>query len=131
MNTRTLVCTLAGLLAVVCLVAFAPRQVFTPKGIILPSEHVRAAISPDDVSILKQAPEGNFQTLGQVHVELGFDTLSKQTRDQEFQKVKALAASVGANTVVINLLVPDDGVRHVLTFIGTALYIPSARSTHS
>ncbi|OGT48104.1 MAG: hypothetical protein A3E82_07060 [Gammaproteobacteria bacterium RIFCSPHIGHO2_12_FULL_38_11] len=130
MNIRTLVCTLAGLLAVICLVALAPRQVFTSKGIILPAEHVRSAISPHDVSILQQAPEGNFQSLGQVHVELGFNTLSTQTRDQIFQKVKILAASVGANTVIINLLVPDDGMRRVLTFIGTAIYIPHARSTH-
>ncbi|MCX7121497.1 MAG: hypothetical protein NTZ67_06980 [Gammaproteobacteria bacterium] len=131
MNIRTLTCTVAGLLAVLCLVAFAPKQIFMPKGIVLPAEHVRPSISADEVTILHQAPDGHFQSLGQVHVELGFETLGTQTRDALFQKVKTLAASVGANAVVVNLLVPDDGLRHVLTFMGTAIYIPPARSAHS
>ncbi|MCX7125858.1 MAG: hypothetical protein NTU49_09015 [Gammaproteobacteria bacterium] len=130
MNIRSIVCTFAGLLAVVCLVAMAPQYQFSPKGILLPAEHVRPASSPDDVQIYQQAPAGNYQTLGQVHAELSFHTLSTQTRDEILQKAKTLAASVGANGVIVNYMVPDDGVRHMVMFVGTAIYSPLARSTH-
>ena len=128
MTLRTTVCTLAGLFAVLCVFVFAPHKPFSPYGIILPTEHVRAAISPDDVIIYNNAPIGKIQKLGQVRAELSFYNMSDETRDTLFHKIKTLAASVGANGVVINYMVPDNGVRHMLMFVGTAIYLP--RSKH-
>lgn len=93
---------------------------------MLPAKHVRASISPDAVVIYRQSPLG-AQKLGQIRVEFAFQELSEQTRDQLEGKVKALAASVGANGVVVNLFVPGDGVRKVLTFVGTAVYVPGSK----
>lgn len=128
MNIRSISCTFAGLLAVVFLIALTPRHDFTSKGIVLPAQHIRPAISPDDVTLYHQMPTAHVESLGQVRAELSFHTLNTETQDALFQKVKTLAAGVGANGVVINYLVPDDGVRHMLMFIGTAIYLP--RSKH-
>ena len=101
-----------------------PRDHFAAKGILLPAQHVRPAISPNDVVIAEKALPNNFQELGHIRVELAFKTMNAKTRDELLQKVKSLAASVGANTVVVNMMVPG-GITHMVTFIGTAVYIPS------
>ena len=36
---------------------------------------------------------------------------------------KSLAASIGGNGVIVKILIPDDGVRHVLTLMGTVIYL--------
>jgi len=124
LNIRTLICTLAGVLAVILLLVLTPHHSFTPKGIALPAKTVRSPISPDQVTIYQEAPTDAFTRLGQVRVELGFEQLGKETKIDLFQKVRALAASLGANGVVLQLLVPNDGVRHTVTFIGMAIYMP-------
>ena len=127
-----LICTLAGILAVVCLMLFAPKQTFDAKGIVLPAKEVRAASSPESVVIYSQAPEDNFVRVGEVRAEMAFSILDATTKEKLFEKIKTVAASVGANGVIINLMVPNDGVSHMLTFIGTAIYVPTsiARSSH-
>jgi hypothetical protein len=126
LNTRAWVCTIVAALALFVLIGFTPKQVFLPKGIVLPAEKVFPAISADSVTIYTQAPDVSMTRLGMVRAEVEFNTLTPQTKEQLFQKVKTMAASIGANGVVINLLVPDDRVRHMLTFIGTAVYIPAS-----
>lgn len=128
MNIRTLICTVFGLAAVFLLWMFIPHQIFVPKGIVLPAEHIRAPISPNSVKIYSEPPIGNYQTLGSVRTELTFDVLDTKTKDLLIQKVKTLAASVGANGVIVTLLVPNNGVRQMLMFIGTAIYTSSDRS---
>lgn len=132
MNLRVLICTLAGVLAVVSLMLFAPKQVFGAKGIVLPAKQVRAASSPESVVIYSQAPQANFIRLGEVRAEIEFSVLDATAKETLFEKVKTMAAGVGANGVIINLMVPNDGVSHMLTFIGTAIYVPTstARSSH-
>jgi hypothetical protein len=125
---RTVICTVAGLLAVFAVIAFAPAPLFLPKGIALPAEKVLPAISAEQVTIYQQAPSGHALFLGTVRAEMSFQTLDASVKTRLFQKVKTLAASLGANGVVIDMLVPNDGVRHMLTFIGTAIYTP-IRST--
>lgn len=124
MSYRALICTAAGIFSVLFLLAMTPKNTHEPRGIILPSKIVRAPISSDDVKIYEASPVGFSQRLGSVRAELAFDDLNAQTRDLLLDKVKSLAASIGGNGVVVKILVPSDGVRHVLTLVGTVVYIP-------
>lgn len=128
-----LICTLAGVLAVLILMVATPKQAFSVKGILLPAKNVRAAISPENVVIYTQAPQANFTRLGEVRAEVKFSVLDASVKEKLFEKVKMMVAHVGANGVIINLMVSSDGVRHMLTFIGTAIYTPivTARSNYS
>ncbi|OGT43304.1 MAG: hypothetical protein A3F13_07595 [Gammaproteobacteria bacterium RIFCSPHIGHO2_12_FULL_40_19] len=126
MNVRVLICTLAGIVAVALLLLFVPIQEFSAKGIILPAKQVRAAISPESVIIYSQTPQANFTRLGEVRAEIEFSVLDATVKDKLFEKVKTMAASVGANGVIINLMLPNNGVRQMLTFIGTAIYAPTS-----
>lgn len=130
MGLRVAICTAAGLCAVLFLVMMTPTIVYTPRGMVLPAKTVRAPISADQVTIYEEAPSGSFKRLGSVRAEMAFRELNAQTRDRLLDKVKSMAASIGGNGVVVKLLVPSDGVRHVLTLMGTIIYIPSG-SAHS
>lgn len=122
---RTLVCTVVGIFAVILLIAITPKEQFESKGMALPSAHIRTPISPDSVVITRESLQENARPLGQVRAEIAFSgTLNLETRHQLFEKVKELAASLGANTVVITALVPG-GISNIVTFVGTAFYIPS------
>ena len=103
-----------------------PTAHYAPQGIILPAKVVRAPTSADDVVIYHQAPL-SAQDLGQIRVEFAFKALNTDVRDDLLAKVKALAASMGANGVVVTVFVPGDGVRQVLSFVGTAVYVSGSK----
>lgn len=126
-------CTFVGVLAVLCLLALAPKQTHEPRGIILPAKTVRAPTLADQVVVYQQIPAGHVEELGRIRIEFAYHTLTSETHDAVMNKVKALAASVGANGVVVNLFVPSDGLRRILVFMGDAVYVPSssARSAKS
>lgn len=126
MNARTIICTLAGLLSVGFLLWLTPQQVLLPQGMLLPAQHVRAPISSDQVTIYHQVPAARFTRLGALSIEQGFNALNATTKNLLDQKIKSLAAKVGANGVIVNFLAPYNGVRQMLVFRGTAIYIPSA-----
>lgn len=126
LNARVTICTLAGILAVLILLILTPKQEFAAKGILLPAKQVRAQISPENVVIYSEMPQTNFMRLGELRAEIEFSALDATVKEKLFEKVKTMAASVGANGVIINLMVPNDGVSHMLTFIGTAIYIPTS-----
>lgn len=130
LSIRTSVCTLAGLCAVLFLLAMVPKKSYLPHGMLLPAKHVRAAISPDQVNVYDQLPTADFRRLGSVRVEMAFSTLDAQARDRLIAKVKSLAASVGGNGVIVKILVPNDELRKVLTLMGTVVYIPG-RGEHA
>ena len=124
MNTRTLVCTAIGLLVLAFLFMLTPKPVYLPHGIVLPEKVVRAPITDNQVAIFQAAPNGNYQRLGEVRVEMAYQILDTETRDRLFAYVKSLNAQVGANGVVINMLASGENLRPTLTFIGTAIFIP-------
>ena len=130
MNFRVAICAAAGLCAILILLAMTPKPTYLPHGMVLPAKTVRAPISADQVKIYDEAPAGSFKRLGSVRAEMAFSELDSQTRDRLLDKVKSMAASIGGNGVVVKLLVPSDGVRHVLTLMGTVVYIPGG-SAHS
>jgi len=125
-NARTILCTLAGLLAVGFLILLTPREVLLPKGMVLPAEQTRAPISADQVTIYHQTPQTQFTRLANLSVEQGFTALNAKTKTLLIQKIKNMAASIGANGVIVTLLMPYNGVRQMLVFRGTAIYVPSA-----
>lgn len=123
---RHLLCTFFGIIALVILYAFIPKAHHAAQGVILPAKTVLAPISPNDVTLYPNAPAG-AKALGLIRVELAFNTLSVEKRDELLAKVKALAASVGANGVVVTVFLPGEGVRKLLTFYGTAVYVPGSK----
>lgn len=133
MGARVVVSVLAGMVAVIALCLSVPHFHQDPKGIALPSKEIRPAISPDQVVVYNEFPSGAVTRLGQVRAEMAFRTLDPATKEKLLQEVKVLAAAMGANGVVINMLVPSTGVGQKLTFIGTAIYHPvsSASKTRS
>ena len=125
MNARATICTLGGLVVIALILAFTPRPIVTAKGNALPAEKIFPAVSAKNVMIYAQAPQSHYTTVGTVNAEIKFKTVTVQTKEALFQKVKSLAATLGANGVIMNMLVPDDGMEHMLAFYGTAIYTPS------
>lgn len=127
--SRHLICTLVGALALICVLLLTPKSNYVPHGIILPAKTVRAAIDPDQVTLYEHDPVNEQQVLGHISIEMALNQLNEATRDAMLAKIRALAASVGANGVVVNVFVPGDGVRKLLIFMGTAIYAsPTAGS---
>lgn len=126
LSMRHLICTLIGLIGVVVVVALTPRLSFLPKGMVLPAKTIRKPISASQVMIYREPPSGEVERLGQVRAELAFKVESQSVRDQLIKKIKRMAASIGANGVVVRLFVENDGMKNVLTFIGTAIYAHQA-----
>lgn len=122
MNTRTLICTLAGLLAVFILIALTPKQILLPKGIALPAEKTLPAISSDQVTIYHHSsPPSSFITLGRLSIEEGYNPANQDTKTELFQKIKSLAASLGANGVIVTLMIPTTMLRPMIVFRGIAI----------
>lgn len=131
MEFRSVICGGLGILAVSFLLFSTPAQTFSPHGIILPAKHTRSPIAPNQVVVYQQEPTITYQALGEVRVEQGFHVPDAASRDRLIQHVKEMAASIGANAVIMKVFVPDDGLRKVFTFIGTAIYIPNQSKQQS
>lgn len=125
MRTRTLICTTAGLLAVGLLMIATPKEVLLPKGIARPAEKIFPAIAPEKVSIYPKLPTENALVLGHISIEQGFDTLTEASKEMLIEKIKMLAAGLGANGVVVNVMMPVNGIRQMILFRGTAIFVPS------
>lgn len=127
---RSIVCIIAGALSVTFLLFFVPAKTFLPKGIALPAKIIHAPISPESVIIYHSAPNDIKQSLGKISVEQGFDVDTDAARALLFQKVKQLAAEMGANGVVINYFSPGqgEGMGKVFSFMGTAVYVHTGAS---
>lgn len=126
MNVRHWVCTLVGLLGLALVIFLTPRLTFEPKGMILPAKALRKALPADQVKIYQTPPLGDIQRLGEVRAELAFTQPTQAVKDRLLNSVKQMAASMGANGVVVQLFVENDGMRNVFTFVGTAIYAHSS-----
>lgn len=122
MCIRTVVATVAGCIATAFFIFSTPNYCYVPHGIALPSA-ARSAISADQVTIYEDAPYGNIVRVGEVRAELAYHTLTPETKKPLFDQVKKLAASMGANGVVVNVLLTGGELKNILTFVGTAVYI--------
>ena len=126
MNIRSFVATIIGILAVLCLLAFVPKRELLPKGIVLPGKTIRAATLPASVIIYQQAPNGSIENLGIVSIEQSAKVDDTAARNRVLQKVRELAAQVGANGVIVNYFEPHpaEGMGQIFTFMGVAIYTP-------
>jgi len=123
---RHLTCTLVGVLALFALSVVIPKTHFSPQGIVLPEKITLSPSSPSDIVLYHEQP-AHAQVLGRLRVEYAVKSMTDETRNELMKKVNALAASVGANGVVVTLLLPGDGVRKLLIFYGTAIYVPGSK----
>ena len=124
---RSLFCAFFGIVVVLVLLAFTPKHNLSPKGIVLPAtQKTFAAMSPSDVVIYHQSPEQSYQVVAQIRAEQGFKSpTNEKTKKALLSYVKNLAASVGANGVIVKFFVPDNGVQKAFTFIGEAIRLQS------
>jgi predicted aconitase len=121
---RSFICAACGILAVLLILLLAPTNQLIAHGIALPaSTDQRAAVSPTDVTLYHEEPFEDFKVVGQVRGEISIGSLEQDTQQQLTNDMKALAASMGANGIIVQLFVPDTGVQHAYTFIGTAIHV--------
>ena len=126
---RTTICTLAGIVAVALLLLLTPSHPFAAKGIVLPAATIPAPIAADLVTIYDNVPDFHFRRMGQVRAELAFDQETPETRAQLIATVKSLAASVGANGVVVHLFVANNSLSNTLSFVGTAIAVSKGKKS--
>ncbi len=99
------VAVVLALLVVLAMMHFIPKPAFAPHGIILPAKVIKAPISPNQVRIYRALP-AEYQKLGRITIEMHAARGANQRVDQARMVVKAqsLAATVGANGMVFNLM---------------------------
>jgi len=118
-----------GLLAVIILLFTVPSHPLVPKGIILPAKKTLSPTAPADVLFYQGTP-GDNQKLGYISIELHVHKgqSPKQAESAVLDKAKALAASVGANGVVVNQFFRT---RAMSTPSALALYIFNGEAVHT
>ena len=94
-----------ALLVVLLMMHFVPKPVFEPHGILLPAKVTLTPASPDQVRVYRSLPD-NYQTLGRITIEMHAAKGANQRLDQVHMVTKAqsLAANVGANGIVFNIM---------------------------
>jgi len=115
-----------GCIAVFCLFVLTPSLVLLPQGIALPAKSsVPAPLSSEVITIYTDMPDHETQRLGRISVEQGFWIDDDTTKQLVLQKVKQLAAGIGANGVVIQTFIAgqSEGIGRIFSFIGTAILV--------
>lgn len=110
-------------IAVIFVVWAAPTQHYQARGILLPAKNLRTPISPASVIRLQNRPMGS-KILGYIHIERRYPANNQQAQQQIWQLAQNLAAKVGANGVIINLLqIANVSKGHyIYLFQATAIY---------
>ena len=67
--TQQIIALVLAIAAVVVLLIIVPRQHYVPEGIVLPAQTVRAATTPDDVSVYQKMPLV-ADNLGYISIEM-------------------------------------------------------------
>ena len=120
------VAVIVALVTVLVLMHFVPQQSFYPHGIVLPAKHVRPATQPDAVRIYQSLPNGSLK-LGRLSIEMHAAKGRNQRVDQArmIAKAQSLAASVGANGIVFDLMYggsPEGSALNNYYLMGYAFY---------
>ncbi len=112
--------------AVICggiLYFLSPTYPFEPQGILLPLTKALPATQPSDVMVYRAMPAG-AKPLALINLEVHFTKLSMQYPLSLYKKAKQMAASVGANGLVQQVLTrtPQSlGKFAIYIFQGTAI----------
>jgi len=90
-----------GCIAVIVLIWAAPSPPYQARGVLLPAKQAKKASTPDaSIVRLQNRPTGST-LLGYVHIERHYSANNQQAQQQIWQLAQRLAATVGANAVVI------------------------------
>lgn len=124
-TARTWVSLLAGVVIVLLVFWLMPAQRFTPRGLVLPAKSTLSPTKSNKIVFYNDEP-GNYKVLGLIRVQRHFKQGSLLGQKTVAQKAKALAATLGANGVIVKLfahtvpgLVPDS--QAVYQFWGIAI----------
>jgi hypothetical protein len=127
-STKLWIALVFGLAAAIVVVWTAPKQVHQPKGIILPAEKIKPAISPDQVSFFQVAPF-DYQSMGLIRISRYMGNKPSVAAEKEMlTEAKKLAAQVGANGVVVKQFfhtqpgTSPEGLNSYY-FMGEAIYV--------
>lgn len=123
--TRSAFSGVLGILAVLLVSYTFPPLNNQPRGLVLPEKVVRAPAQAETVKTLPDAPL-TAEPMGVVHLLLHIEN-DPTPADEALilNKARELAASVGANALVIRYDGPvQSGPFHALLFQADALYVP-------
>lgn len=102
LDSRNWVGLAVGVLATLLLMLTLPRANYQPIGLALPAKQTMPASNPDRVTLYAsiQAPS---KILGTVNVMRHYSGESDEAQKQIIQTARELAASLGANGLVVRL----------------------------
>jgi hypothetical protein len=121
----------------IAVASMAVKSTTTPTtGIVLPAKSVLPATSATSVKVMmsNNLEFYPFTTLGEVHVETHFEELSQAVETNTIEYAKQLAATVGANAIVIEQMgssTSDAAPKGLSKFFlfGKAIHIDNKLST--
>lgn len=111
-------------LSIAILYAVKPVDPVVPCGIILPAEHILPATQPAEIQLLPQMTYG-MQDLGTINIrERATTANSKELPSSMVNMAKQLAASVGANGMILGFARPVQSLETGPTWfvMGKAVY---------
>ena len=83
--------------------ALEPAAIYKPTGIVLPLAAPKAPIASDNVKLYANAPTGSYHALGLVRIALHYTQAPTTQGENAVQaKAKQLAASIGANGIIVH-----------------------------
>ena|SRR3990167_5378912 len=132
---RTLLSVSVAALIVAVIYFTVPSVPDTPKGIFLPANTGKPALSPDDVHLfLPGSVPMAYETVGYIHAQLHASQVTGQNQNMLLQYVQQLAAQSGANGIAVILfghtLPTVPSAQAVYAFQGKAIYyVPNLYSS--
>lgn len=131
---RLWISVVLGLLAIIILLLFVPRQVYRAAGVLLPAKQTQTqpAISPSAVVRMENSPVTS-SLLGYINIERKYPAKGQLAQEQIWALAQKLAAQVGANAVVIKLFQVGGLTKgyYIYVFRGEAIYVPDVQSALS
>ncbi len=132
---RTWFSVLLGIIIVALIASTFPRDPHQPHGLILPSEKTRAQTSPAAIVLFSQVTAPNqYQSIGRINISQHFTGKSRQSEKAILQKARKLAASLGANAIIVRIfghsvLGSVPAAQAIYVFRGEAIYSKQAQQT--
>lgn len=129
-SAHTWISVIIGLIAVAIVMFFMPKANYQPAGLILPAQKTMPASKPADINFYSGAP-ATAQNLGSVRVTMHYSPEDQKAAQKAvMNKVRELAASVGANAVVVKIFghtLPNvtPAAQAMYQFRGEAVFIPN------
>ena len=99
---RTILTAVLAAIVVWIMYLYTPAAVYLPHGLALPAKQVFSPTDPNAVQVV-QGIATPYQEVGMVSIEMQYvPATSKQDVAHIIQKARQLAASIGANAIIVN-----------------------------